>query len=129
VDEGGNQKFGFYRPDYTPRKAAVYLHNLTTILADRGFLEKPGKLDYSIPGEPATMHDLLLQRSDGAFELLVWGERLKGSDDVSVNLGGTRSSVKVYDPTIATSPAQTLTNVRSVPLSLSDHPMIVEVAK
>ena len=34
VDEGGNQKFGFYRPDYTPRKAAVYLHNLTTILSD-----------------------------------------------------------------------------------------------
>jgi len=71
VDEGGNQKFGFYRPDYTPRKAAVYLHNLTTILADRGVLRKPGTLDYSIPKEPATMHDLLLQRSDGAFELVV----------------------------------------------------------
>ena len=32
TDEGGNQTFGFFRPDYTPRKAAVYLHNLTTIL-------------------------------------------------------------------------------------------------
>jgi len=29
VDEGGNQQFGFFRPDYTPRKAATYLHNLT----------------------------------------------------------------------------------------------------
>jgi len=129
VDEGGNQKFGFYRPDYTPRKAAVYLHNLTTILADRSFLRKPGNLDYSIPGEPATIHDLLLQRSDGAFELVVWGERVKGSDNVSVNLGGIRASVNVYDPTLGTSPTQTLTNVRSVPLSLSDHPMIIEVAK
>jgi hypothetical protein len=129
VDEAGNQKFGFYNPDYTPRKAAVYLHNLTTILSDRGFLKKPGRLDYSIPGEPATMHDLLLQRSDGAFELVVWGERVQGSNDVSVNLGGTRASVNVYDPTIGTSPTQTLTNVRSVPLTLSDHPMIVEVAK
>jgi hypothetical protein len=129
VDEGGNQKFGFYKPDYTPRKAAVYLHNLTTILADRGFLEKPGRLDYSIPGEPATTHDLLLQRSDGAFELVVWGERLKGSDDVSVNVGGTRSSVKLYDPTTGISPTRILTNVRSVPLSLSDHPVILEVAK
>ena len=36
TDEGGNQSFGFFRADYTPRKAAVYLHNLTTILADRG---------------------------------------------------------------------------------------------
>ena len=42
VDEGGNQQFGFFKPDYTPRKAAVYLHNLTTILADSGPLAKPG---------------------------------------------------------------------------------------
>ncbi len=129
VDEGGNQKFGFYKPDYTPRKAAFYLHNLTTILADRGSIEKPGKLDYSIPGEPATIHDMLLERSDGAFELVVWGERIKGSDDVSVNFAGTQSSVNVYDPTIGITPTQTLKNVRSMPLTLSDHPMIVELAK
>ena len=41
TDEGGNQTFGFFKPDYTPRKAAVYLHNLTTILADRGLPAKP----------------------------------------------------------------------------------------
>ena len=35
TDEGGNQTFGFYKPDYTPRLAATYLHNLTTILADK----------------------------------------------------------------------------------------------
>jgi hypothetical protein len=34
VDEAGNQQFGFYRPDYTPRSAAVYLHNLTAIVSD-----------------------------------------------------------------------------------------------
>ena len=49
TDEGGNQSFGFFKPDYTPRKAAVYLHNLTTILADQGTLAKPGQLDYSHP--------------------------------------------------------------------------------
>jgi len=47
-DEGGNQQFGFYRPDYTPRKAAGYLHNLTTILADKKLTSKSGKLAYSI---------------------------------------------------------------------------------
>ena len=49
VDEAGNQQFGFYKPDYTPRKAAVYLHNLTTILADTGSVRTPGQLNYSIP--------------------------------------------------------------------------------
>ncbi len=129
VDEGGNQKFGFYKPDYTPRKAAVYLHNLTTILADKGSLGKTGSLDYSIPDEPATVHDLLLQRSDSTFELVVWGEQIKGSNNVTVNLGVPHSSVKVYDPTINTLPTHTLTNVRSIVLTLSDHPMIIELAK
>ena len=78
TDEGGNQSFGFFKSDYTPRKAAVYLHNLTTILADRGSLDKPGQLNYSIPEQPPTVHEMLLQKSDGTFELVVWGERLEG---------------------------------------------------
>ena len=35
IDEGGNQSFGFFGADYTPRKAALYLHNLTNTLADK----------------------------------------------------------------------------------------------
>ena len=46
------------------------------------------------------MHEMLLQKSDGTFELVVWGERLKGSDDVTVQFGGTRPTVRIYDPTI-----------------------------
>ena len=80
TDEGGNQRFGFFTADYEPRKAAVYLHNLTKILADRGRTREPGKLGFSIPGQPATVHDMLLQKSNGSFELIVWDERVKGSD-------------------------------------------------
>ena len=64
----------------------MYLHNLTTILADPGAVETPGRLNYSIDGQPTTVHDLLLQKSDGTFFLVVWDERLKGSDDVIVKL-------------------------------------------
>ena len=49
TDEGGNQSFGFFKPDYTPRKAGVYLHNLTTILGDNRTLASAGQLDYSSP--------------------------------------------------------------------------------
>ncbi len=127
TDEGGNQKFGFYRPDYTPRKAALYLHNLTTIFADKGTLAEPGKLDYAIPEQPATVHDLLLQHSDGTFQLVVWGERLKGEDRITANLGGTHPSVKVYDPTIGTDPVQTHSNVNSLTLTLTDHPLVIAI--
>ena len=67
TDEGGNQSFGFFKADYTPRKAAVYLHNLTAILADQGAPAKPGRLDYSLSEQPATVHEFLLQKSDGTF--------------------------------------------------------------
>lgn len=128
TDEAGNQTFGFYRPDYSPRPAAVCLHNLTTILADRGSDRPGGVLPYSIPNRPATVHDLLLQKSDGTFELVLWGERFTGgSDDVAVNLGRPYASVRIYDPTTGTSCVQTWAQVDSVSLTLSDHPVIVEV--
>jgi hypothetical protein len=128
TDEAGNQTFGFYRPDYSPRSAATCLHNLTTILADGGSATQGGTLAYSIPNQPAPVHDLLLQKSDGTFELVIWGERFTGgSDRVVVSLGRACATVRVFDPTIGTSPAQTLTNVDSVPLTLSDHPLVIEV--
>src|SRR5574341_1359782 len=105
TDEAGNQTFGFYKPDYTPRLAATYLHNLTTILADKASATTPGKLDYSIPNPPATVHDLLLQKSGGKVELVVWNERFTGgSDNVTVNLGARFASVTLFDPTIGTAP-------------------------
>ncbi|MGO8678844.1 MAG: glycosyl hydrolase [Limisphaerales bacterium] len=127
TDEGGNQQFGFYRPDYTPRKAALYLHNLTTILADKGTSLEPGKLDYAIPDEPATVHDLLLQNSDGAFWLIVWGERVKGTDPIKVNLGSPHALVKVYDPTLGTDSVQTHTGVSVLSLTMADHPLIISI--
>jgi len=129
TDEGGNQTFGFYRPDYTPRPAATYLHNLTAILADDGAPRTPGGLAYSIPGQPATVHDLLLQKSDGRFLLVVWDERFTGgSDQVTVELGARFPSVTLYDPTVGTSPTGSLSDVSSVTLTLSDHPVIIEIA-
>lgn len=129
VDEGGNQKFGFYAPDYTPRKAAVYLHNLTTILADRHPTTRPRRLAYAIPNPPETVHDLLLEKGDGKLDLVVWDERLPGKTDrVTVELGGTWKSVKLHDPTVGTSATRTLADVRSVALTLSDHPIVIEMS-
>ena len=127
ADEGGNQTFGFFKPDYTPRKAARFLHNLTTILADQGTIAKPGQLNYAVAEQPATVHEMLLQKSDGTFELVVWGERLKGSDSLIVRLGGVYSAVRVFDPTIGSTPIKTHRNIKSLMLSVSDHPFIIEI--
>jgi hypothetical protein len=128
TDEDGNQSFGFFKPDYAPRKAAIYLHNLTSILADKGTLAKSGELDVTIPDQPGTVHDLLLQHSDGTFQLIVWDERLSGEDRVTIHLGVTPASVRTYDPTIGVEPIQTLGNIRSLDLTLSDHPVVVAIS-
>jgi hypothetical protein len=128
TDEGGDQSFGFYRADYSPRKAAIYLHNLTSILADQGILARPGQFDVAVVDPPGTVHDLLLQHSDGTFQLVVWDERLSGQDRVTVDLGATRPSARIYDPTTGVEPVRTLINVGSLELSLSDHPVIIAIS-
>lgn len=126
-DESGNQQFGFYTPDYTPRKAAAYLHNLTRILADGQELEHPGKLEYTIPNQPETVHDLLLQKSDGTFNLIIWGEKVSGTDNMVVNFGSKFSHIHIYDPTAGEEPINILNHTNEVTLSLSDHPVILAI--
>jgi hypothetical protein len=127
-DSRSQGAWGFVRGDYSHKASATYLHNLTTILADHSSNLTPRKLDYSIRDKPTTVHDLLIQKSDGTLELAVWGERAKGSDQVTVELSGPQALVKVYDPTAGTAPIRTLANVHAVPLTLSDHALIIEIA-
>lgn len=123
--------FGFYKIDYkTPRLAALYLHNLTTILEEKGKVAKgkmaKGKvLSYSIVNQPETTHDLLLQRNDGKLVLIVWGERVTGSDEVTVELKKRCKVVMCFDPTVGIEPVRSLKNVDKVALTVSDHPLIL----
>lgn len=125
--EGGGGNQGLFHEDWTPKLAATYIHNLTSVLADNIPTANPEKLNYAIANEPATVHDLLLQKSSGAFELVVWGEQVAGSNNISINLGRPHTKVNVFDTTIGTNPIQTLNNVTNVPLTVSDHAMIVEI--
>jgi hypothetical protein len=119
--------WGLFDTSYNAKKSGTYLHNFTTILADTGSAT-PGQLNYSIASEPITVHDLLLQKSNGTFDVVVWNERpMGGSDDVTVDLGHSRPKVSVYDPTTGTSPTQTLNDVSSVKVTVTDHPVIVEL--
>jgi hypothetical protein len=73
------------------------------------------------------VHDLLLQKSNGTFVLAVWNEKPGGSsDNITVTFGAAHPAVDVYDPITGTTPTQSLTGITSVPLTLSDHPMMVE---
>jgi hypothetical protein len=121
--------YGMFHVDYTPKAAGTYLHNLTTILADKGSLPKPGRLNYRVMNPPATVHDMLMEKSNGIFVLAVWDEQVSGTSQVTVDLGSTRARVEVYDPTLGTAPVQSLRNVKSLTLTLSDHPLIIAMPR
>lgn len=125
VDEGGNQQYGFFRPDYSPRKSAVYIHRLTSILTDDDTPREAASLDYSIANQPETVHDLLLQKSDGSFALVIWNERVEGSNTVRVDFGAEFRSATVFDPTVGTDPVETHGAGKALSLTLTDHPMII----
>ena len=125
--EGGNDNLGLFKSNSTPKLAATYIHNLTAILADTAPIASPGFLNYSIINEPATVHDLLIQKSNGVFDLVIWDEKVRGSDDVTVNFGRSQDAVNIYDVTVGTAPMQTYTNVSSVSLNMTDHALIVEI--
>lgn len=127
TDEAGNQQFGFYKPDYTPRKSAIYLHNLTSILADKGAIAKPRKLRYTIVKQPETVHDLLLENSNGKFQLIVWGEKVSGFDEIEIDLGKSYSEIKLFDPTASAAVVKNFENTRVVTLTISDHPLVIEI--
>jgi hypothetical protein len=127
-DDASQGYWGLFGIDYSPKPSGTYVHNLTTILADTASVASPGHLNYAIAAEPPTVHDLLLQKSDRTFELAVWDEHFSSAtgDSVTVNLGRSYATVNVYDPTMGTAPVQTLSDVDSVALMLTDHPMIIE---
>ena len=58
---------------------------------------------------------------------MVWSELVKGTNEVTVRLGSVRSGVAVYDPTRGTGAVQSLGKMDMVRLSLTDHPVVIEM--
>ena len=112
----------------TPKLSGTYIHNLTSVLSDATSNFTPTPIAYSVGGETSTIHDLLLQKSDGTYELEVWGDRpVSGTvTAVTVTLPTNYPTINVYDVTSGTTPVRTLSNTGSVPLTITDHAFVVE---
>ncbi|MCB8877655.1 hypothetical protein [Acidisoma silvae] len=126
--EGGDGQQGLYAGD-RPKLAADYIHALTTILADHGSLAHPGTLAFGIQTAGASVHDLLLQKSDGAFDLVIWDERVQGQDKVIVTFAENQPVLEVFDIAKGTAPVQTHHQVKTLTLSLTDHAVIIRLPR
>lgn len=132
--------FGLFHSDGTPKLAATAIHNLTTILADNGSggHQPAGSLSYSLDNMPVSGSSMVLGKSDGAYDLVVWAEPrvwndatdteiVNPSQTVTVHLGSVHGSVKVYDPLSGTAPIAIYSNVQDIQIAISDHPLVIEI--
>lgn len=124
--EGGDGHQGLF-DGARPKMAATYVHNLTTTLADKAATTRPGTLAFSVQTKSTTVHDLLLQKSNGEFDLVIWDERRDGTDDVSVTFADAQQQVDVLDIAQGTAPITTQKDARHVALELSNHAVILRI--
>ena len=76
---------------------------------------------------PWAVHDLLVQKANGNFYLMVWDENPAGQDTFTVNLGGMYTNIVLYNPTLGTSVYDNVGTASNVTLTESNHPIIIEL--
>jgi putative heme iron utilization protein len=132
--------FGLFNSDGTPKEAAVAVHNLTTILShgDDGSAHTGTDLNFTLSNAPSNTHTMLMNKSGAVSDLVVWADTIVWDSStqteittpattVTVNLGQVESVVYVYDPLQGTSPIAVYYNTSTIQISLSDHPLVIEV--
>jgi hypothetical protein len=137
----GDDGFGLFDPNNQPKEAATAIHDLTTILADPGINAShftPTPVSYWLSNLPTTGNSSIFQKSNGATDIVVWNEPqiwnettgtevAAPSTPVNVAFGAQYQTVRIFDPLIGTAPIQTLYNAASANISVTDHPLIVEL--
>lgn len=142
--------FGLFRFDGTPKRAAIAIRNLFTLLTDDGVDSAafpPSKLEYTLDGMPWPSWHMLLEKSDGTRYLILWTEPKDLWDSAalkenavtprSVNVRFARpfSSLQVYDILLddpsADAPVSIINaaNADRVTVGLVDHPVIIQLSK
>jgi len=134
--------YGLFTATGGAKPSAVAIHNLTGLLADPGAGSNtftPRALNYTLTGLPASGSRLLIQKSNGVYDLVVWAEptiwnavthtRIRvAPTTVSVDLGAIFKSVAVFDPLSSASPISSASNAQTLTLAVTDHPLVIQVS-
>ena len=133
---------GLFNSDGSAKLAATAIHNFTSILADNGAEASDfqvGTLSYAITGMPSTAHSLLLEKSDGTFQILIWNEAPDWNPatqsaiavapvTVTVTIDGTPVDASLYDPMVGTDAIDEYGTANQVLVTLTDHPVVLQLA-
>jgi hypothetical protein len=131
--------WGLVRADGSEKPAFSALKNLIAELRDT---EQPAhlqELKWNLNTDDTRVHHLLLQKSNGAFELVLWQEvasfDLKRQVDLNnprldaeVQLSQAARRVTIFEPSKQSDPVKAYDNVSKIPLEIPDSPLVVEIS-
>ena len=130
--------FGLLRNDFSKKPAALAIERLIGLLSDRGPAFVPGELAYSLEGAPPTTEQLLLQKRDGSFYLVLWNkvsvwDQATRTDldppvvPITVDLEQPVASAEVFEPNVAATPVTSAANPDKLALGLSAQVSVIEL--
>jgi hypothetical protein len=139
IDKGGG--WGLLDQNATPRPAYTAIKNTMILLDDpNGQNFTPGSLDYTISGDTANVHHLLLQKSDGKFYLALWQgvsvydrntkTRLyPPNKSVNLTFATNMTQIQVYKPNRQTTPIQSFSNTALISQSIPPQVKVYEITR
>ena len=130
--------WGLVRADGTEKPAFLAMKNLIAELSDTAEPAQLQHIDWALSSADPRIHDLLLEKSNGVFDLIFWQEissyDVRSQTDIqnpSVNaqltLGRQARKITLYDPVRQAQPVGSYQNTKSVPLAIPDEPLVVEI--
>lgn len=123
--------FGLIRADGTPKPAFYSLKNLMNLLDDTRGSTASGGLGYSLSGNTQNLHHTLLQKSDGAFYLVLWSDAVSTeatvSQNVTLNLQSSIKQAATYLTNQSTNVVQSYVTPTQITLDVPDSPLVVKL--
>lgn len=136
-DLGDDQgRYGLLKNDGSPKPAFTTIKNITSLLKDSGKPIQPHSLDYKLSGDTQGIHSTLLQKSDGAFFLVLWQDAKSWDNESKKDIAVASKNVKislisaskleVYDPSKSDKATKTV-SAQDITLPVPDFPIILKV--
>lgn len=133
-------RFGMVHRDGTPKQSFYAMKNLIGLLADQGKSFKPGMLPYSLSGDVTNLHQLLLQKRDGSYQLILWLDTksydLSSHSNVSapqqsvnLDLPAMFASATTYLPVTSATVTNHYTRPEHLTLNISDQPLVIALRR
>jgi hypothetical protein len=140
VDEASTTGYGLLANDFSEKPAFTALKSLIATLQDPGASFNPGSLNYSVTGNTNTMQNLLLQKRDGSYWLVLWLEQSSydatnnaptpvtpQNVTLSIGAGYEFGNLIQFDTTGNAASNALSTSGYTAPLTISDQISIVQI--